>query len=200
MNLRRCLLVAAIAVDALSAAACSRGGQRAAPPPLATPSREVRMSEDVSLAGVVWFIDIYESVGDRTATGAMRITTGEVNRGHIAHDFGCRSRPTREEGQWECVVPFRHGTPNWAGILAKLDSLGIMAPPHNTARVIQKGMLGQLICMDGAPWKVEVLVDGKVAVSDAQVCGPIDARRARYEAGVDSVFGIVARVAGGPKG
>jgi hypothetical protein len=36
-----------------------------------------------------------------------------------------------------------------------------------------------------------------VVAKDAQVCGSIDSTRARYEAGIDSVFDVVAAVARG---
>jgi hypothetical protein len=200
MNLRHSLL-AAIALSAASPGTRPDSARGIVVPPLAAPRRHVHMSGVISLAWVAWVIDILEGAPNKPSTGTMHITTGKENRHSTEHDFGCRTRRTRSiygHRQWSCIVPFRHGAPDWTGIIAKLDSLGIMAPPaHDSPYMIREGQITQMICNDGAPWEYEVFVGGKLVAKDAQVCGSIDSTRARYEAGIDSVLGIVAAVARG---
>lgn len=191
------LVGAALALSgpaACRSVAAGRAGR--SPAAAAPPARVVRLTRDLGFTGITWWVELRQASPGGSVRGTMRVTTGGANADHVARQFGCRVRPTAGtdgggESLLACAVPFARGAPDWAAVLARLDALGVMAPPRDPTSAEREIET----CSDAAFWALEVLVAGMVTVRDAQVCGPRSTRRAAYEAGVDSAFDAVVDVA-----
>ncbi len=198
MRIRYSRLSSYCALSLSAAIACHAAPLRPPRASLTPPARELRLTRDLSLVGIHWIIEIREGVGGRPATGGMRATTGDGNRRGVEREFGCETRATDQDwGPWACTVPFLRGAPDWAAALARLDALGIMAPPRDVPPPDrERGRLP--VCKDGTPWSLEVRVGGVPAVRDGQRCRPSSPHRAAFEAGVDSVLDAVVAAASAP--
>lgn len=177
----------------LAGAALSLGchARRSAVALPAVDERVIRLHQTWSLASVSLLVEIRERASGQVS-GRMQVTSGDENRWVEERAYDCRMTRVPDFGSgWACEVPFVRGAPNWHALLARLDSLGVNAPPAIPPRVA--GGL-QLICADGIHWALEVRpAGGGALVRDADACGPIDSRRAAFEAGVNSLLATVAR-------
>ena len=178
-------------VPGLLVAACSTNPSA----PTAQPARRARVVEIdqwFALVGIAYQVTIHEAPSP--VHGAMWVYSGAANRDDLAVGYGCRMKPMRDPAEnWGCDVPFVRGQPDWHAVLARLDSLGVMAPPTGSSWRAQRGR-GAMLCLDGTPW-IMVIRDSSAdtLVMECQVCGPKSPERARYEAGVEALLGEIAR-------
>lgn len=157
----------------------------------AAAERTVLLHQTWSLASVSLLVEIRETASGQVR-GRMQVMSGDVNRTAQERSYGCRATRTGDYGSdWTCEVPFARGAPDWRALLARLDALGVNAPPAVPPQV--PGRL-QLICGDGTHWAVEVRpAGGGPPVRHASVCGPTDSLGLAFAAGVDSVLGTLQR-------
>jgi hypothetical protein len=178
-------------VFAAAALSLSCHASRSAVALAAVDERVIRLHQTWSLASVSLLVEIRQRASGQVS-GRMRVTSGQENRGVEERAYACRMTRVADYGSgWACDVPFARGAPDWHALLARLDSLGVNAPPAISPRV--PGGL-QLICADGIHWVLEVRpAGGGALLRDTDVCGPTDSLRAAFEAGINSVLATVAR-------
>jgi hypothetical protein len=149
------------------------------------PRRVVELNKELSFAAVVYRITIVD--GPSRTSGSMRAESGDANRRGVEADLGCHmAEEPAASGIWGCDVPFRH-PPNWSAVLARLDRLGIMAPPEDSLGPAQIGPV-RTICSDGTPWSLVVRgPTGAVRVRDQPRCGARSPDRVRFETGLEAL-------------
>ena len=183
----------------LTTAACAAIAEAPATGPHPSGSRVIELTQGFALAGIAYRVTVWEAPRPR---GTLRVYSSTANRDGLAVGYACKMQPMDERpdnDQWQCDVPFVHGPPDWRAVVARLDTLGVMNPPTDSAWRARRGQ-EKLLCLDGSPWQMTVHdTTERILSQDAQVCGPTSPKRARYEAAVEALISSIARQASASK-
>ena len=90
------------------------------------PVRVIYLTREIGLAHVTTDFEIREQ-GSGAVSGRFWSTSGPENRSALERTYGCRTVLDVPYSAWVCRVAATQV--NWRRVLAKLDRIGVMAPP-----------------------------------------------------------------------